>query len=158
MARGAIHDQVGGGFHRYTVDAAWRTPHFEKLLPDQALMSMVYLEAWQITKNDSYARVTRRTLDYAIRSLRLKSGAFGAGEDADSLVPAGGPALIEGAHYVWSRDEVMRLLGKQADVIAYYSVHSTECRFRQCDVVDVSVRYGSRMPGSRTAACGPQRW
>jgi uncharacterized protein YyaL (SSP411 family) len=64
--------------------------------------------------------VTRRALDYAIRSLRLKSGAFGAGEDADSLVPAGGPALIEGAHYVWNRDEVMRLLGKQADVVAYY--------------------------------------
>jgi uncharacterized protein len=120
MARGAIHDQVGGGFHRYTVDSAWRTPHFEKLLPDQALMSMLYLEAWQITKNESYARVTRRTLDYAIRSLRLKSGAFGAGEDADSLVPAGGPALIEGAHYVWNRDEVMRLLGKQADLITYY--------------------------------------
>jgi uncharacterized protein YyaL (SSP411 family) len=120
MALGAIHDQVGGGFHRYTVDAAWRTPHFEKLLTDQALMSMVYLEAWQITKNDAYARVARRALDYAIRSLRLKNGAFGIGEDADSLLPAGGPALIEGAHYVWNRDEVMRLLGKQADVVAYY--------------------------------------
>jgi uncharacterized protein YyaL (SSP411 family) len=120
MAGGAIHDQIGGGFHRYTVDAAWRQPHFEKMLTDQALMSMLYLEAWQITKNAAYARVARGTLDYALRTLRLKSGAFGAGEDADSLVPAGGAALIEGAHYVWSRDEVLRLFGKQGEPIADY--------------------------------------
>src|SRR5881394_1673127 len=69
MARGAIHDQIGGGFHRYTVDAAWRTPHFEKTLADQALMSMLYLEAWQITKHDEYERVTRRVLDYVLREL-----------------------------------------------------------------------------------------
>jgi uncharacterized protein YyaL (SSP411 family) len=120
MARGAIHDQIGGGFHRYAVDNAWRQPHFEKLLPDQALMSMLYLEAWQTTKDDAYARVARRALDYSLRSLRLKSGAFGAGEDSDSLVPFGGPAKIEGAHYVWDRDEAMRLLGKKADLITYY--------------------------------------
>ena len=120
MARGAIHDQVGGGFHRYAVDAQWRQPHFEKMLSDQALMSMVYLEAWQITKNDAYARVARRALDYALRSLLLKSGAFGAGEDADSLLPLGGPAEIEGGRYLWQHEQLPPLLGKDADLIAFY--------------------------------------
>jgi uncharacterized protein YyaL (SSP411 family) len=119
LARGAIHDQIGGGFHRYTTDAAWRVPHFEKMLPDQALMSLLFLEAWQITKDDPYARVSKRALDYAIRSLRMKSGAFAAGEDSDSLVPRGGPALVEGAHYVWDRNEVTHLLGKDAGVINF---------------------------------------
>jgi uncharacterized protein YyaL (SSP411 family) len=120
MSRGAIQDQVGGGFHRYTVDMNWRTPHFEKMLTDQALMSMLYVEAWQITKRDDYARVARRTLDYALRSLKLKSGAFGAGEDADSLAPINGPAEIEGAHYLWSREEIARVAGKDGDWISEY--------------------------------------
>jgi len=120
MARGAIHDQVAGGFHRYTVDAQWRKPHFEKTLSDQALMSMVYLEAWQITKKDEYARVTRRALDSAMRSLLLKSGAFGSAEDADSLLPLGGPAEVEGGRYMWEHDELARLTRKDADFISYY--------------------------------------
>ena len=119
--RGAIHDQVAGGFHRYAVDAEWRTPHFEKMLPDQALLAMLYLEAWQITKRDDYARVARRTLDYALRTLQSKSGTFAAGEDADSLLPVGGaPAEVEGGQYLWRRDELGPLLGKDADLIAYY--------------------------------------
>jgi len=120
MARGAIQDQIGGGFHRYAVDASWRTPHYEKMLTDQALLSMLYLEAWQLTKRDDYARVVRRTLDFTLRELKLKNGAFGAGEDADSLAPIQGPAEIEGAHYLWTRAELRQFLGKDGDWLADY--------------------------------------
>jgi len=120
MNRGAIQDQIGGGFHRYTVDANWRTPHYEKMLADQAVLSMLYLEAWQLTKRDAYARVVRRTLDFTLRELKLKNGAFGAGEDADSFAPINGPAEIEGAHYLWTRAELMQVLGKDGDWFADY--------------------------------------
>jgi len=120
LYRGAIHDQIAGGFHRYTTDAAWRKPHFEKMLPDQALLAIVYLEAWQLLGRDEYLRVARRTLDYAMRRLRLKTGAFAAGEDADSFAPVNGPAELEGAHYLWSREELRFLKKEDAELIAYF--------------------------------------
>lgn len=122
MADGAIHDQIGGGFHRYTTDAAWQVPHYEKMLYDQALMAIAYTEAWQWTHDPAFAAVARDTLDYALRGLRNPAGGFDSGQDADSIVAGrSGPMLVEGVFYFWSSDEVTRLLGaKTADVINYH--------------------------------------
>jgi len=121
IARSAVHDQIGGGFHRYTVDAEWHMPHFEKHLGDQAMMAMVYTEAWLITKDELYQRVARDTLDYALRSLKLPKGGFAAGEGADSLTPdPGSPHVGHGAFYTWREEEVRLVTGKNADLAVYY--------------------------------------
>jgi uncharacterized protein YyaL (SSP411 family) len=135
MARGAVHDQVGGGFHRYAVDAEWRLPHFEKTLADQALMAIVYTEAWQISKDASFQRVARDTLDYVIRELQLQNGAFASGADADSLAPDRGPRAFEGIFYTWTPDELQRLLPKpQYDaVVSYYGITEAGNVPRQID-------------------------
>jgi len=96
-------DQLGGGFHR--------APRFEKMLSDQALYAIAYLEAWQITKDPEMERIARSTLDAALRDLHPKNGAFDASQDAHSLVPAQGPEFWNGAFYVWEKDEVTHLLG-----------------------------------------------
>ena len=103
MRRGGIFDQIGFGFHRYTTDADWLTPHFEKMLYDQALLTMAYAEAYQATGRESYAGVARETLAYVQRDLQSPEGAFYAAEDADS---AGG----EGRFYLWTLDELRSLL------------------------------------------------
>jgi uncharacterized protein YyaL (SSP411 family) len=123
MKSGSVYDQIGGGFHRYTTDAQWREPHYEKMLYDQALNAIAYTEAWQITKDPSYAEVVRGTLDYALRSLQEpQSKAFNSGQDADSLVPMkDGPQMIEGASYRWTPAELAQWAGEQpAQVLAYY--------------------------------------
>ncbi len=122
MADGTLHDQVGGGFHRYTVDPDWRLPHFEKMLYDQALLTIVYTEAWQITKDDSFRDVARDTLGYALRDLKTPKGAaFESSQDSESLIPRGGrPQSVEGVFYAWSEGELRRLLGRDADLAAYY--------------------------------------
>ncbi|HVR37554.1 MAG TPA: thioredoxin domain-containing protein [Thermoanaerobaculia bacterium] len=124
MAAGAIHDQLGGGFHRYTTDADWREPHFEKMLHDQALLAIAYTEAWQFTKDEQFASVARDTLDYSLRDLKLPdSAAFNSGQDADSLVPGMGPELVEAAFYVWKKDEIEKLLGdKSALIVRLYGI------------------------------------
>jgi uncharacterized protein YyaL (SSP411 family) len=124
IARGAVHDQVGGGFHRYAADAEWRLAHFEKTLADQALMAIVYTEAWQISKDASFQRVARDTLDYATRELQLQNGAFASAADADSLAPDRGPRAFEGIFYTWTADELQRLLPKaQYDaVVSCYGI------------------------------------
>jgi uncharacterized protein YyaL (SSP411 family) len=99
IVRGGIHDHLGGGFHRYTVDREWRVPHFEKTLYDQALLASVLVDAWRATMEDRWARAARAALDYALRDLRLESGGFASAEDADS--PGG-----EGRFYTWTREEV----------------------------------------------------
>jgi hypothetical protein len=121
IARSAVHDQVGGGFHRYTIDAEWHMPHFEKLLGDQAMMAMVYTEAWLITKDDLYQRAARDTLDYALRSLKLPKGGFAAGEGADSLTPdPGSPHIAEAAYYTWRDEELRRVAWTNAGLAVYY--------------------------------------
>ncbi|MCU1245799.1 MAG: hypothetical protein JWN02_1709, partial [Acidobacteria bacterium] len=121
LAAGAVHDQVGGGFHRYAVDAAWRMPHFEKMLTDQALLAMVYTEFWQLRHDPADERVARRALDYVLRTMRDKEGGFFAAEDSDSLTPIpGSPQVLEGAHYTWMTEEIAHVVGKQrVDLVTY---------------------------------------
>ena len=126
MATGGMRDHVGGGFHRYSVDAEWRVPHFEKMLYDQAQLVLAYLEAAQALTGgdgqataDMFAAVAEDTLAYVMRDMRDPGGAFHSAEDADSVPPAeaGSPGAHkkEGAYYVWSDEEIGALLGAEAD-------------------------------------------
>jgi uncharacterized protein YyaL (SSP411 family) len=117
MAKGGIHDHVGGGFHRYSVDAEWFVPHFEKMLYDQAQMAACALGAWQATGEERHAWLARDVLDYVLGDLTGPEGGFYSAEDADS--PAGdGAEAVEGAFYVWTMAEVERALGADAPVAA----------------------------------------
>jgi hypothetical protein len=114
MAKGGMHDQLGGGFHRYSVDEYWFVPHFEKMLYDQAQLASSYIEAYQITSDEQYSRVARDILDYVLRDMRHPGGGFYCAEDADSASDAERPAEKgEGAFYIWSYEELEALLGKQ---------------------------------------------
>ena len=104
MARGGIHDHLGGGFHRYSTDERWLVPHFEKMLYDQALLALAYLEAFQITGKADYAQVARGIFTYVLRDLRDPQGAFLSAEDA-------GEVGKEGEFYVWSPSQVEAVLG-----------------------------------------------
>jgi uncharacterized protein YyaL (SSP411 family) len=104
MAAGGIRDPVGGGFHRYSTDPRWETPHFEKMLYDNAQLAALYLEAGRALDEPRYARVATDTLDFVVREMQGKDGEFYASIDADS----GGR---EGAYYVWTREEVLRIGG-----------------------------------------------
>jgi len=115
MAQGGIHDHLGGGFHRYATDAAWRVPHFEKMLYDQAQLVISYLDAWQITGEDEFAHVARSTCDFVLAEMTSPEGGFYSAQDADSPIPVshrrpGGPAEGEGAYYLWTRSEIFDLL------------------------------------------------
>ena len=114
MAAGGIHDHLGGGFHRYSVDAYWHVPHFEKMLYDQAQLARSYLDAFQITRDPLFEQVARGVLDYVRRDLTDASGGFYSAEDADSVFEHGKPEHGEGAFYVWTAEEIERLLGKAA--------------------------------------------
>jgi uncharacterized protein YyaL (SSP411 family) len=107
MANGGMHDQLGGGFHRYSVDERWFVPHFEKMLYDQAQLAVSYLEAYQITHDAFYAKIARSTLDYVLRDMTDRYGGFYSAEDADSVIdPANPKEKGEGAFYVWSAAEL----------------------------------------------------
>jgi uncharacterized protein YyaL (SSP411 family) len=107
MARGGIHDQLGGGFHRYSVDPAWRVPHFEKMLYDNALLARAYLHAFALAGDELLARACRSTLDWALREMRGPEGGFYSALDADS-------EGVEGAFYVWTVRELTDALGDDA--------------------------------------------
>jgi uncharacterized protein YyaL (SSP411 family) len=107
MAEGGIHDQLGGGFHRYSVDERWFVPHFEKMLYDQAQLATSYLEAFQITGEQSFAETARRIFDYVLRDMTAPAGGFYSAEDADSVIrPEESAVKGEGAFYIWSADEI----------------------------------------------------
>jgi uncharacterized protein YyaL (SSP411 family) len=107
MANGGMHDQLGGGFHRYSVDERWFVPHFEKMLYDQAQLAISYLEAFQITRDPFYAKIARSTLDYVLRDMTHPEGGFYSAEDADSVIdPANPKEKGEGAFYIWSAAEL----------------------------------------------------
>ncbi|HEX7807897.1 MAG TPA: thioredoxin domain-containing protein, partial [Thermoanaerobaculia bacterium] len=105
MARGGMYDQVGGGFHRYSVDARWLVPHFEKMLYDNALLARLYTRAWQWTKDPLFARIANEILGFVQREMTSPDGAFYATLDADSEGE-------EGKFYVWTRAEIMEILGE----------------------------------------------
>ena len=111
MARGGLHDHVGGGYHRYSVDARWLVPHFEKMLYDQAQIAVNFIEAFQATGDPRHAWAARDIFDYVARDLTHPAGGFFSAEDADSAVDAGGTEHAEGAFYLWSADELRTVLG-----------------------------------------------
>lgn len=100
---GGIHDRVGGGFHRYSVDPHWRLPHFEKMLYDQAMLALAFLESWQITGSSYMVGACRQALEYVIRDLRSPEGGFFSAEDADS-------SEGEGVFYTWTWEELQKRL------------------------------------------------
>ena len=111
MAAGGMHDHVGGGFHRYSVDTYWHIPHFEKMLYDQAQLSRAYVDAFQLTHDARWERIARDVLDYVLRDMTDKGGGFYSAEDADSLLAHGKPEHGEGAFYIWTQAEIESLLG-----------------------------------------------
>jgi len=116
MARGGVCDQLGGGFHRYSVDARWLVPHFEKMLYDNAQLARVYLHAWQVTGNVFFRTIVQETLDYVIREMTDPSGGFYSTQDADSEGE-------EGKFFVWIAGEIRRVLGDEAGAfMAAYGV------------------------------------
>ncbi len=110
MAAGGMHDQLGGGFHRYSVDRYWHVPHYEKMLYDQAQLAMAYLDAWQISKDGTFREVVERIFRYLLDTLRDSGGAFHAAEDADSLPQVDAAEKREGAFWTWEAREISALL------------------------------------------------
>jgi uncharacterized protein len=110
MALGGIYDQLGGGFHRYSVDAEWRVPHFEKMLYDQAQLVCSYLDAFRVSRDPLFARIAHETLDYVRREMMGREGGFCSAEDADSARPDEPEEEGEGAYYVWTKKEILSLL------------------------------------------------
>ncbi|MDZ4678463.1 MAG: thioredoxin domain-containing protein [Oligoflexia bacterium] len=119
MRRGGIFDQIGGGFARYATDDQWLIPHFEKMLYDNALIASTYLEAYQVTKNEEFARTAREICDYVLRDMTDSTGGFYSAEDADS-------EHIEGKFYVWSIDELKNILSSSEFELIEKTFHITE--------------------------------
>ena len=117
MAEGGMYDQLGGGFHRYSTDARWLVPHFEKMLYDNALLARLYLHMYQQTGAEFYKRITRETLDYVLREMTDSSGGFYSTQDADS-------EGHEGKFFVWTPDEVKEILGKEEGALfcSFYDI------------------------------------
>ncbi len=125
MAAGGMHDHIGGGFHRYSVDRYWHVPHFEKMLYDQAQLAVAYLDAFQIRQDRQYESVARDILDYVARDMTSKEGGFFSAEDADSPVVAAGAdrghaETAEGAFYVWTQKEIDAALGDAAEIFDFH--------------------------------------
>jgi uncharacterized protein YyaL (SSP411 family) len=126
MAAGGLHDHLGGGFHRYSVDRYWHVPHYEKMLYDQAQLAMAYLDAWQISGDDSFREVAEGVFRYLLETMRDEGGAFHAAEDADSLAAADSTETREGAFWTWEAREISgRLAPRDAAIFsAAYGVEA----------------------------------
>jgi uncharacterized protein YyaL (SSP411 family) len=120
MAAGGMHDHLGGGFHRYSVDSYWHVPHFEKMLYDQAQLAIAYLEAFQITRDRQFESVARDILDYVGRDMTSKEHGYFSAEDADSLFEHGKPEHGEGAFYVWTKKEIDAALSDNAEMFDFH--------------------------------------
>ena len=138
MAHGGIYDHLGGGFHRYSVDERWHVPHFEKMLYDQAQLAVAFSEIVQATSDPDLERTLRETLDYVLRDLTSPEGGFYSAEDADSLPQLGAAEKREGAFYVWTREEIDRVLTSDESLV-----------FRRM--------YGIERAGNVSAASDPHR-
>jgi len=133
MAEGGMYDQLGGGFHRYSVDAKWLVPHFEKMLYDNALLSRVYLHLYQLTKDEFAKRIAEETLDYIVREMTDAAGGFYSTQDADSEGE-------EGKFFVWSKPEVVEAIGKdEADVFCEYFDVTEDGNFEERNILHVNV-------------------
>ncbi len=150
MADGGMHDCIGGGFHRYSVDERWHLPHFEKMLYDQGQLVGAYLDAWQITHDDFFADVAGDILDYVRRDMTDPQGGFYSAEDADSPLPANPRERAEGAFYVWTAREITGILDGKANAVFkfYYGVDDSgnvttdplgELRYKNILIVSHSV-------------------
>jgi uncharacterized protein YyaL (SSP411 family) len=130
MARGGIYDQIGGGFHRYSVDAVWLVPHFEKMLYDNAQLSRVYLHAWQATRDPFFRTIAEEVYDYLLREMTAPEGGFYSTTDADSEGE-------EGKFFVWARSELQFLLGDDAPVAIEYWGVSARGNFEGHNILNV---------------------
>ena len=131
MAAGGIHDQIGGGFHRYSTDAFWLVPHFEKMLYDNALLARLYTHAYQVTGNGLYRRTSERIIDYVVREMTSIDGGFYSAQDADS-------EGVEGKFFVWRPEHLIDVLGAEdaAVVSDYYDV-ANEGNFEGMSILNV---------------------
>jgi uncharacterized protein YyaL (SSP411 family) len=127
MAAGGMHDQLGGGFHRYSVDRFWHVPHYEKMLYDQAQLAMAYLDGWQISGDVAFREVVEGIFRYLLETLRDPKGAFHAAEDADSLPSPGANAKREGAFWTWEAAEISALLSPR-DAAIFCAAFGVEAR------------------------------
>ena len=120
MADGGIHDHLGGGFHRYSVDDHWFVPHFEKMLYDQSQLAHAYLDAFLLTRDENHARVASEIFGYVVRDMQDPAGGFYSAEDADSVNPYASDVHGEGAFYLWTEEELRALLSPEtADLFCY---------------------------------------
>ncbi|HEX8770917.1 MAG TPA: thioredoxin domain-containing protein [Acidimicrobiales bacterium] len=145
MASGGIYDHLGGGFHRYSVDARWLVPHFEKMLYDQALVARAYLHAWKVTGERRYLQVLSETIDYARRDLRHPQGGFFSSEDADS-------EGVEGKFYVWQLAELEDELGAAAPEAAEWWGVTAPGNFEGANILYRPVRGHLERPPAIEAA------
>jgi len=131
MACGGMYDQIGGGFHRYSVDAQWLVPHFEKMLYDNALLSRVYMDAWLLTRNDLYRTIAGETLDYVAREMMSPEGGFYSSQDADSEGK-------EGLFFLWRAEEIKTILGdSDGDLFCRYFGVTPEGNFEGKNILFV---------------------
>jgi uncharacterized protein YyaL (SSP411 family) len=126
-----MYDQVGGGFHRYSTDAVWLVPHFEKMLYDNALLARIYLDAWKVTGDAYYRRIVTEVLDYVLREMTDPAGGFYSSQDADSDGE-------EGKFFVWKPAELRRILGTDAGVIGRYYGVTEAGNFEGANILHVS--------------------
>ena len=137
MACGGMYDQLGGGFHRYSVDAQWLVPHFEKMLYDNALLSRVYLDGYLLTKNDFYRRISSETLDYVVREMTSPEGGFYSSQDADSEGK-------EGKFFLWTVREVKSVLGEaEGELFCRYFGCTPEGNFEGKNILHVPESAGT---------------
>jgi uncharacterized protein len=131
MACGGIYDQLGGGFHRYSVDGRWLVPHFEKMLYDNALLSRIYMDAYLLTKKPLYRRIVEETLDYILREMTSPEGGFYSSQDADSEGQ-------EGKYFVWRPSEVAALLGREdSDLFCRYFDITPQGNFEGSSILNI---------------------
>jgi uncharacterized protein len=130
MACGGMYDQLGGGFHRYSVDAGWLVPHFEKMLYDNALLSRAYLDGYLITKNEFYREISQEILDYVMREMTSSEGGFYSSQDADSEGK-------EGAFFVWMAGEIESILGEDSELFCRYFGVTPEGNFEGKNILHV---------------------
>ena len=140
MAKGGIYDQLGGGFHRYSVDDRWLVPHFEKMLYDNALLARLYLDAGRALGEPEFLNVAREILDYVLREMTSPEGGFYSTQDADSEGE-------EGKFFVWTPAEARAVLGEELSAIAerYFDI-SAEGNFEGANILHRTIR-PTRRPG-----------